>query len=597
MIAPARIRNFCIIAHIDHGKSTLADRMLELTGQVDQRQMREQLLDSLDLEREHGITIKATPVTMHWKNGQEQYQLNLIDTPGHVDFAYEVSRAMAACEGALLLVDASQGIEAQTIANLYQALELGLEIIPVINKIDMPAAQPQAAREAIVELMGVNPDEILAVSAKHGTGVRELLGQVIARVPPPDGIAESPPRALVFDSNYDRHRGVLTHVRVVDGALAAGDRIHLPGSGNRFEIVEVGTFAPQMQPVETLASGQVGYVATGLKGGFEFVVGDTLLADGSPDSQPLPGYAPPRPMVFAGIYPQDPGDYPALRRALDLLRLNDSSLTFEPEESGALGFGFRVGFLGLLHLNIVRERLERDNDLTLIVTNPGVQFKVLTRGGRRLLVDGPGAMPESNQIAEVTEPWVELSIVTPGSYLGPLMELVRLARGSVDKVETIDAGRVLMTAQAPLSEILVDFYDKLKSSTRGYASLDYHVVDFRPVEVQVVDILVNGVRVDALSSILHRQRARRDALEILARLRKVIPRQLFQVALQASVGGKVIARETIPALRKDVLAKCYGGDVTRKRKLLKKQAEGKKRMKMVGQVEIPQAAFTTVLER
>ena len=597
MIAPASIRNFCIIAHIDHGKSTLADRMLELTGQVDQRQMREQLLDSLDLEREHGITIKATPVTMHWATGQQQYQLNLIDTPGHVDFAYEVSRAMAACEGALLLVDASQGIEAQTIANLYQALELGLEIIPVINKIDMPAAQPQAAREAIVELMGVDPDEILAVSAKHGTGVRELLGRVIATVPPPDGIAESPPRALVFDSNYDRHRGVLTHVRVVDGALAAGDRIHLPGSGNRFEIMEVGTFAPQMQPVETLTSGQVGYVATGLKGGFEFVVGDTLLADGSPDSQPLPGYAPPRPMVFAGIYPQDPGDYPALRRALDLLRLNDSSLTFEPEESGALGFGFRVGFLGLLHLNIVRERLERDNDLTLIVTNPGVQFKVLTRGGRRLLVDGPGAMPESNQIAEVTEPWVELSIVTPGGYLGPLMELVRLARGSVDKVETIDAGRVLMTAQAPLSEILVDFYDKLKSSTRGYASLDYHVIDFRPVEVQVVDILVNGVRVDALSSILHRQRARRDALEILARLRKVIPRQLFQVALQASVGGKVIARETIPALRKDVLAKCYGGDVTRKRKLLKKQAEGKKRMKMVGQVEIPQAAFTTVLER
>ncbi len=597
MIAPASIRNFCIIAHIDHGKSTLADRMLELTGQVDQRQMREQLLDSLDIEREHGITIKATPVTMHWQTGRQQFQLNLIDTPGHVDFAYEVSRAMAACEGALLLVDASQGIEAQTIANLYQALELGLEIIPVINKIDLPAAQPQAAREAIVELMGVDPDEILAVSAKHGTGVRELLGQVIARVPPPDGIAESPPRALVFDSNYDRHRGVLTHVRVVDGALAAGDRIHLPGSGNRFEIMEVGTFAPQMQPADTLNSGQVGYVATGLKGGFEFVVGDTLLADGTPDSQPLPGYAPPRPMVFAGIYPQDPGDYPALRRALDLLRLNDSSLTFEPEESGALGFGFRVGFLGLLHLNIVRERLERDNDLTLIVTNPGVQFRVLTRSGRRLLVDGPGAMPESNQIAEVTEPWVELSIVTPGSYLGPLMELVRLARGSVDKVETLDAGRVLMTAQAPLAEILVDFYDKLKSSTRGYASLDYHVVDFRPVEVQVVDILVNGVRVDALSSILHRQRARRDALEILARLRKVIPRQLFQVALQAAVGGKVIARETIPALRKDVLAKCYGGDVTRKRKLLKKQAEGKKRMKMVGQVEIPQAAFTTVLER
>ncbi len=597
MIAPASIRNFCIIAHIDHGKSTLADRMLELTGQVDQRQMREQLLDSLDLEREHGITIKATPVTMHWTRGEKQHQLNLIDTPGHVDFAYEVSRAMAACEGALLLVDASQGIEAQTIANLYQALELGLEIIPVINKIDMPAAQPQAAREAIVELMGVDPDEIMAVSAKRGTGVSELLAEVVARVPPPGGIADSPPRALVFDSNYDRHRGVLTHVRVVDGRLSAGDRIHLPGSGNRFEIVEVGTFAPQMQPAESLSSGQVGYVATGLKGGFEFVVGDTLLAENSPDSEPLPGYAPPRPMVFAGIYPQDPGDYPALRRALDLLRLNDSSLTFEPEESGALGFGFRVGFLGLLHLNIVRERLERDNDLTLIVTNPGVQFKVLTRGGRRLLVDGPGAMPESNRIAEVTEPWVELSIVTPGGYLGPLMELVRLARGSVDKVETIDAGRAIMTAQAPLAEILVDFYDKLKSSTRGYASLDYHVVDFRPVEVQVVDILVNGVRVDALSSILHRQRARRDALEILSRLRKVIPRQLFQVALQASVGGKVIARETIPALRKDVLAKCYGGDVTRKRKLLKKQAEGKKRMKMVGQVEIPQAAFTTVLER
>ncbi len=596
MSALVSIRNFCIIAHIDHGKSTLADRMLELTGQVDQRQMREQLLDSLDLEREHGITIKATPVRMHWSNGGEQYQLNLIDTPGHVDFAYEVSRALAACEGALLLVDATQGIEAQTIANLYQALELGLEIIPVINKIDMPAARPQAAREAIVELMGVNPQEIVAVSAKHGTGVRELLERVIEIVPPPEGVSEGPPRALVFDSNYDRHRGVLTHVRVVDGRLASGDRIFLPGSGKRFEIVEVGTFAPQMQSAQSLSSGQVGYVATGLKGGFEFVVGDTLLADGT-ESIPLPGYAPPRPMVFAGIYPQDPGDFPALRRALELLRLNDSSLTFEPEESGALGFGFRVGFLGLLHLNIVRERLERDNDLTLIVTNPGVQFKVLTRGGQELLVDGPGAMPDSNRIAQVSEPWVELAIVTPGSYLGSLMELVRLARGSVDKVETLDAGRVLMTAHAPLSEILIDFYDKLKSSTRGYASLDYHVVDFRPVKVQVVDILVNGVRVDALSSILHRERARRDALEILARLRKVIPRQLFQVALQAAVGGKVIARETIPALRKDVLAKCYGGDVTRKRKLLKKQAEGKKRMKMVGQVEIPQAAFTTVLER
>ena len=597
MSAPSNIRNFCIIAHIDHGKSTLADRMLELTGQVDQRHMREQLLDSLDLEREHGITIKATPVQMHWAFSGEHYELNLIDTPGHVDFAYEVSRAMAACEGALLLVDATQGVEAQTIANLYQAVELGLEIIPVVNKIDMPAAQPQAARDAIVELMGVDPGEILAVSAKHGTGVQELLERVVATVPPPAGIADGPPRALVFDSNYDRHRGVLTHVRVVDGQLAAGDRIFLPGSGKRFEIVEVGTFAPQMRPAQALSAGQVGYVATGLKGGFEFVVGDTLLADGSTDSKPLPGYAPPRPMVFAGIYPQDPGDFPALRRALELLRLNDSSLTFEPEESGALGFGFRVGFLGLLHLNIVRERLERDNDLTLIVTNPGVQFRVLTRSDKELLVDGPGAMPDANRIAQVKEPWVELSIVTPGGYLGPLMELVRLARGSVDKVETLDAGRVLMSAQAPLSEILIDFYDKLKSSTRGYASLDYHVIDFRPVQVQVVDILVNGVRVDALSSILHRERARRDALKILARLRKVIPRQLFQVALQAAVGGKVIARETIPALRKDVLAKCYGGDVTRKRKLLKKQAEGKKRMKMVGQVEIPQAAFTTVLER
>ncbi len=596
--ALARIRNFCIIAHIDHGKSTLADRMLEITGSVDRRDMRDQLLDSLDLEREHGITIKATPVRMQYcADDGESYQLNLIDTPGHVDFAYEVSRAMAACEGALLLVDASQGVEAQTIANLYQALELGLEIIPVINKIDMPAAQTERVRDEIVDLMGVDAGQIVAVSAKNGTGVADLLQVVVDIVPPPQGDEPGPLRALIFDSNYDRHRGVVTHIRVVDGRIAAGDQIRLPGSGKRFESMEVGVFGPQMRATLSLLAGEVGYVATGLKDGFEFVVGDTLLAQRDIESSPLPGYAPAKPMVFAGIYPQDPGDFPALRRALELLRLNDSSLTYQPEESGALGFGFRVGFLGLLHLSIVCERLERDNDLTLIVTNPGVQFEVLLRNGQRRLVDGPGAMPPGNEIDQVLEPWVDISIVTPSNYIGALMELVRLARGSVGRVEAIDPQRVLIEAKAPLGEILVDFFDRLKSSTRGYASLDYHVADYRPVQVQVVDILVNGSRVDALSSILHRDRARNGGLEILSRLRKVIPRQLFQVALQAVVGGRVIARETIPALRKDVLAKCYGGDVSRKRKLLKKQAEGKKRMKMVGQVEIPQEAFTSVLQR
>ncbi len=594
----AHIRNFCIIAHIDHGKSTLADRMLELTGQVEERHMRSQVLDSLDLEREHGITIKATPVGMRLpRDGGPEYLLNLIDTPGHVDFSYEVSRAMAACEGALLLVDATQGIEAQTIANLYQAVDLGLEIIPVVNKIDMPAAQLDQVKAEIVELMGVEPGQIAAVSAKNGTGVRELLASLVATIPAPDGQFDGPLRALIFDSTYDRHRGVVTHIRVVDGAVSAGDRIRLPGSGKRFEVVEVGVFAPQMQKVETLRAGHVGYVATGLKDGFEFVVGDTLLAQSDRLSEPLPGYAPAKPMVFAGIYPQDPGQFPQLRRALELLRLNDSALTYVPEESAALGFGFRVGFLGLLHLSIVRERLERDNDLTLIVTNPGVEYKVERRDGKTVLVDGPAAMPPGNEIARVLEPWVDLSIVTPADYIGPLMELVRLARGSTSKVESLDSRRVLLGGQAPLGEILVDFYDRLKSLTRGYASLDYHVSDYRPVNVQVVDILVNGSRVDALSSICHRDRARAEAIGVLARLRKVIPRQLFQVALQAAIGGRVIARETIPALRKDVLAKCYGGDVSRKRKLLKKQAEGKKRMKMVGQVEIPQAAFTTVLER
>jgi len=592
------IRNFCIIAHIDHGKSTLADRMLEITSTISVRDMRDQALDTLDLEREHGITIKATAVRMEYVfDDVRQYQFNLIDTPGHVDFSYEVSRALAACEGAILLVDAAQGIEAQTVANIYKALELDLEIIPAVNKVDMPTARPKEVRAEVADILGVEIDDVLQVSGKTGAGVDELLRTIVEKIPCPDGGIENSLRALVFDSSYDRHRGVMTYVRIVDGKLQPGDRLHLPGANKEFEAVEVGIFTPAFKPVELLSAGEVGYVGTGLKDVHDCPVGDSILSYGDPASNALAGYEPVTPMVFAGIYPTDPGQFPDLRVALETLRLNDSAITFVPEESGALGFGFRTGFLGLLHMEIVRERLEREFDLNLVVTSPTVEYRVTTRDGITTTVEGPGNMPDPSKIDLLEEPWAKLSVVSPAEYIGSVMELVRQARGEVGEIEYLEPTRVLLTYQVPLGELLVDFFDKLKSSTRGYASMDYELMDYRLADIVRVDVLVNGDRVDALSLMTHKSNAVVMARDLLLRLKKLIPRQLFQVALQAAIAGRIVARENVPALRKDVLAKCYGGDVSRKRKLLEKQKEGKKRMKRVGQVDIPQEAFSAVLSR
>ena len=592
----ARIRNFCVIAHVDHGKTTLSDRLLEMTGTVPAREMREQLLDSMELEREHGITIKARAVRMSWtaRDGRE-YELNMIDTPGHVDFTYEVSRSLAACQGAVLLVDASQGIEAQTLANAYLAVEQGLEVIPAINKIDLPNIDIDVVRAELRTTLGFRDDEILLVSGKTGVGVEALLHAVVERVGAPKGDVDAPLRALIFDSHYDAYKGVVAHVRVVDGSLAAGDRIRLMATERESELLELGIFAPDAVPTPRLETGEVGYVATGLKAVADCRVGDTLTLAARPATAPLPGYRPAKPMVFAGFYPSNAEDYPTLKDALEKLRLNDASLVYEPETSQALGFGFRAGFLGLLHLEIIQERLEREYDVDLIATSPSVEYRVITQKGTELAVDNPALLPDPGTIVEIREPWMKVTIIVPTQHIGPVMELAQTKRASLADMTYVDPTRAMLRYEMPLSEVIVDFYDQLKSHSKGYASLDYEFAEYRAADLVRLDILVAGTVVDALSIITHRHRAQQSGRVLVAKLRGLIPKQLFDVAIQAAIGGKVIARETVKAKRKDVLAKCYGGDITRKRKLLEKQKEGKRRMKMVGSVEIPQEAFLAVL--
>jgi len=602
-----RIRNFCIIAHIDHGKSTLADRLLEETSTVSMREMHEQFLDQMDLERERGITIKLQAVRMKYESSDgQEYQLNLIDTPGHVDFSYEVSRSLAACEGAILVVDATQGIQAQTLANVHIAQENKLAIIPVINKIDLPNAEPDKVSEEIQNVIGFFPEEIIMASAKDGTGVKDILEAVVQRVPPPAGDAKGPLRALIFDSKYDSYKGVIAYVRVVDGTVAKDAKLRLMVNGKEVEPVELGVFKPGMMPVERLNTGEVGYVATGLKTVAECHVGDTVTSAEEGATTPLPGYRPAQPMVFAGIYPIDGDDYASLHESLDKLSLNDASLVFEPESSAALGFGFRCGFLGLLHMDIVKERLEREYDLELVATAPSVAYQVTTTKGEELSLANPSLLPSPAEIAELREPWVSVDIIVPAKYIGSVMELLKERRGdyrgmeyfikeSVQSHETGGALRVMLKYDVPLSELIIDFYDQLKSRTQGYASMDYTFAAYLPAELVKLEILINSQPVDAFSLIVPRERAYRQGRELVAKLRKLIPRQNFEVAIQAAIGTKVIVRETIKPYRKDVIAKCYGGDITRKRKLLSKQAEGKKRMKMVGRVEIPPEAFVEVL--
>ena len=598
------IRNFCIIAHIDHGKSTLADRLMQQTGAVEERDMMEQLLDSMELERERGITIKAQAVRLsyHSDDGQD-YQLNLIDTPGHVDFSYEVSRSLAACEGALLVVDASQGIQAQTLANVYLALEHDLEIIPVINKIDLDVAEPERVAEEVQQAFGFMDDEIVFVSAKDGTGIPEILEAIVRRVPPPSGDADSPLRALIFDSKYDPYKGVIAYVRVMDGQVPSSSRVKIMSTDSASEVLEVGVFAPEPTKIGRLGVGEVGYVATGLKSVGDAPVGDTVTLANTPSAEPLKGYQPLKPMVFAGLYPADGEDYLDMRVALEKLQLNDAALIFQPENSVALGSGFRCGFLGLLHMDVVQERLEREYDLNLLATSPSVAYEVLMTDGEILEIDSPAHLPESSRIDEIQEPWLDVSIIAPANYIGPVMDLVRNRRGEYKRMEYLQnegttnaAPRVLMEFDVPLAEVLIDFYDNLKANTQGYASMDYSISGYRAGSLAKVDILVNGEPVDALSIITHRDNAYYQGRELVKKLRELIPRQLFEVPVQAAIGRKIIARETIRALRKDVLAKCYGGDVTRKRKLLQRQAEGKKRMKRVGSVEIPQEAFLSILK-
>ncbi|HEV8228753.1 MAG TPA: translation elongation factor 4 [Candidatus Limnocylindria bacterium] len=591
-----RIRNFCVIAHVDHGKTTLSDRLIELTGTVALRQMRDQLLDSMELEREHGVTIKARAVRMAWTGRDgETYELNLIDTPGHVDFNYEVSRSLAACEGALLLVDASQGIEAQTLANAYLAVEQGLAVIPVINKIDLPNIDLDVVREDLRSTLGFKDEEILLASGKTGRGVTELLHAVVERVPAPRGEPAAPLRALIFDSHYDTYKGVVAHVRLVDGLLSADDRILPMATQKASEMLELGVFAPEPRPVARLVAGEVGYAATGLKAVADCRVGDTLTLEARPASSPLPGYRPAKPMVFAGFYPQRAEDYPGLRDALEKLRLNDASLVYEPETSQALGFGFRCGFLGLFHLEIIQERLEREYDVDLIATSPSVEYRVITQKGSEVAIDNPAMLPDPGTILEIREPWMKTTLIAPTTYVGPIMELAQGKRGTLREMTYVDPTRAMLTYEMALSEVIVDFYDQLKSRSQGYASLDYEFLEYRAADLVRLDILVAGTVVDALSIIVHRDRAQQSGRILVSRLRALIPKQMFDVRIQAAIGGKVIASETVKAKRKDVLAKCYGGDITRKRKLLEKQKEGKKRMKMVGSVEIPQEAFLAVL--
>ncbi|MEW2545209.1 translation elongation factor 4 [Streptomyces sp. NPDC047002] len=596
---PALIRNFCIIAHIDHGKSTLADRMLQLTGVVEQRQMRAQYLDRMDIERERGITIKSQAVRLPWapRTGEDQgrtHILNMIDTPGHVDFTYEVSRSLAACEGTVLLVDAAQGIEAQTLANLYLAMENDLTIVPVLNKIDLPAAQPEKFSEELANLIGCDPDDVLKVSAKTGLGVEALLDRVVSEVPAPVGVVDAPARAMIFDSVYDSYRGVVTYVRVVDGRLNKRERIRMMSSGATHELLEIGANSPEMLPADGLGVGEVGYLITGVKDVRQSKVGDTITAQSKGAEKPLGGYKDPKPMVFSGLYPLDGSDYPELRDALEKLQLNDAALVYEPETSAALGFGFRVGFLGLLHLDVIRERLEREFGLDLIATAPNVVYRVVMEDGKEHTVTNPSEFPEG-KIDEVFEPVVRATILAPSEFIGSIMELCQSRRGTLLGMDYLSEDRVEIRYTLPLAEIVFDFFDQLKSKTRGYASLDYEPTGEQSAQLVKVDILLHGDKVDAFSAITHRDQAYAYGVRLVAKLRELIPRQAFEVPVQAAIGSRVIARETIRAIRKDVLAKCYGGDISRKRKLLEKQKEGKKRMKMVGSVEVPQEAFIAVL--
>ena len=590
------IRNFCIIAHIDHGKSTLADRLLEKTGTVSPREMHDQVLDDMDLEREKGVTIKASPVRMLYDAPDgHRYELNLIDTPGHVDFSYEVSRALAAAEGALLVVDASQGVEAQTLANLYLALDHDLEIVPVVNKIDLVSARTEEVVEELSDLLGEPPENVLRISAKEGINIDQVLQAVVERIPPPGGDPHAPFRALIFDSHYDPYKGVIAYVRVMDGRMKSGQEIMVMSTGKSSEPVEIGVFTPKMTPVEELSAGDVGYIATGFKTVRDCHVGDTITLAESPAEEPLPGYRPQKPMVFAGVYPSDPQDYPLLKDALEKLQLNDASLMFEPETSNALGYGFRCGFLGLFHMEIIQERIEREYGLDVVFTAPSVEYQVTLTNGEELIIDNPSELPPENNIAEIKEPWVEITIFTPAEFIGTVMELVTARRGKFKNQEYLDTKRVLLTYEIPLAEIMVDFYNALKARTRGYASLDYQFLEYRPADMVRMDVLVNGQPVDALSIIVHRDQIYHKGQKLVSKMKEVIPRQLFDVPIQAAVGKRVISRATVKALRKDVLAKCYGGDVTRKRKLLEKRKKGKKRMKQIGKVNISQDAFMAVL--
>jgi GTP-binding protein LepA len=592
----SHIRNFCIIAHIDHGKSTLADRLLEFTGTIAARDMAAQVLDRMDLEREKGITIKAQAVRMRYTAADDtEYEINLIDTPGHVDFTYEVSRSLAACEGAILVVDATQGIEAQTLANLYLALEADLAIIPVINKIDLPSAEPEKVAKEIEDVIGIPRDEVILASAKEGIGTRDILEAIVARVPPPKGDDTRALRALVFDSKYDSYKGVIAYVRLVDGALKGSERIEMMQTGSETDILEVGYFGPDLTATKRLTAGEVGYVATGFKNVKDCQVGDTLTLASAPAKEPLPGYRPAKPMVYAGIFPVEGDDYPLLRDALERLRLNDAALVFEPENSVALGFGFRCGFLGLLHMEIVQERLEREYNLDILASAPSVEYLVTKTNGEVVSVHNPSELPSAGEIAKIEEPVMDISIFTPARSIGAIMDLVTTRRGEFRNMAYIEEDRVHLTYRMPLAELIVDFYDQLKSRTQGYASLDYTFAAYQEAELVKLDILVNGAPVDALSLITHKDKAFAQGRQLTEKLKELIPRQLFEVPIQAAVGSHIIARETVRAMRKNVLAKCYGGDVTRKRKLLEKQKEGKKRMKRVGNVEIPQEAFMAVL--
>ncbi len=596
MTDTSRIRNFSIIAHIDHGKSTLADRMLERTGALDAREMRDQVLDTMDLERERGITIKAQAVRLEYAGDDGPFVLNLIDTPGHVDFTYEVSRSLAACEGAVLLADAAQGVEAQTLANAYLAIESGLEIIPVLNKVDLPAAEHDRVAAELASILGAGVEDVLHVSAKTGEGIDDLLAAIVDRLPPPAGADDAPLRALVFDSHYDTYRGVVCYVRIDSGRLATGDPVLFMATSERHQSDEVGFFTPAAEPVASLGPGEVGYLITGVKEIGRIRVGDTVTRQAAPASEALPGYREPKPMVFSGLFPTDGDDFERLREALEKLRLNDAALVFEPETSRALGFGFRCGFLGLLHMEIVRERLEREYDLDLVATAPSVAFSVALTGGEEVEIKSPQDLPDPSARSEIREPMVRVMIITPTEFTGTVMELLQEHRGTIGEMNYLSPERVELTYRVPLAEIVFGFFDQLKSRTRGYASLDYEADGYEASDLSRVDILLNGVPVDAFSTIVHKEKAYDYGRKLVAKLREIIPRQMFDVPIQAAVGSRIIARETVKAKRKDVIAKCYGGDVTRKRKLLERQKEGKRRMKMLGSVEVPQEAFISVLQ-